>query len=115
MTPVVSCAEPEHLLQDAMPYGDLTAAVLGIGASGSIKHLFARGPIALAGIEDATAIIELPAVGSSYSRMSATILVVPEHCPFPGAGRLELHRYFMEIEAIGRWRPASTAVRIRSS
>ncbi len=59
MMPVASRAELEALLEDDVPYGDLTTEALGIGALPGIMRFVARDPMVLALAEDAAAIIEL--------------------------------------------------------
>jgi molybdenum transport protein len=59
MATVASRAELERLLEDDVPYGDLTTEALGIGKIGGIMHFSAREPMVLALAEDAAGIIEL--------------------------------------------------------
>jgi molybdenum transport protein len=59
MVTVASRAELERLLEDDVPYGDLTTEALGIGAVSGVMRLSARAPMVLALAEDAAAIIEL--------------------------------------------------------
>ncbi len=56
---VGSRAELERLLEDDVPYGDLTTDALGIGAAAGMMQFTARDPMVLAMAEDAAAIIEL--------------------------------------------------------
>ena len=59
MPTAASRAELERLLDDDVPYGDLTTEALGIGASAGVMRFVARDPMVLALVEDAAAIIEL--------------------------------------------------------
>jgi len=59
MATVASRAELERLLEDDVPYGDLTTEALGIGEAAGVMHFAARTPMVLALAEDAAAIIEL--------------------------------------------------------
>jgi molybdenum transport protein len=56
---VASRAELERLLEDDVPYGDLTTEALGIGRIDGVMHFSARAPMVLALAEDAAGIIEL--------------------------------------------------------
>lgn len=58
MVTVASRAELERLLEDDVPYGDLTTEALGIGAVSGVMRFSARAPMVLALAEDAAAIIE---------------------------------------------------------
>jgi molybdenum transport protein len=59
MATVASRAELERLLEDDVPYGDLTTEALGIAAIKGVMHFVARAPMVLAVAEDAAEIIEL--------------------------------------------------------
>jgi molybdenum transport protein len=59
MSTVASRVELERLLQDDVPYGDLTTESLSIGTSPGVMRFAARDPMVLALAEDAAAIIEL--------------------------------------------------------
>ncbi|MGA7808130.1 ModD protein [Bradyrhizobium sp.] len=59
MPTVASRSELERLLEDDVPYGDLTTEALGIGAVSGVMRFSARDPMVLALAEDAAAIIEL--------------------------------------------------------
>jgi molybdenum transport protein len=59
MVTIASRAELERLLEDDVPYGDLTTEALGIGAAKGVMHFAARAPMVLALAEDAAALIEL--------------------------------------------------------
>ena len=59
MPTVASRAELERLLEDDVPYGDLTTEALGIGASPGVMRFAARDPMVLALAEDAAAMIEI--------------------------------------------------------
>ena len=56
---VASRAQLEKLLDDDVPYGDLTTEALGIGTSSGVMRFVARDPMVLALAEDAAALIEL--------------------------------------------------------
>lgn len=59
MATVASRAELERLLEDDVPYGDLTTEALGIGNVDGVMHFGARSPMVLALAEDAAEIIAL--------------------------------------------------------
>src|SRR5262245_32893243 len=59
MATVASRAELERLLEDDVPYGDLTTEALGIGDIAGVMQFAARSPMVLALAEDAAALIEL--------------------------------------------------------
>lgn len=59
MTRVASRAELEALLQDDVPYGDLTTEALCIGHVSGVMRFAARDQMVLALAEDAAALIEL--------------------------------------------------------
>lgn len=75
MATVASRAELERLLEDDVPYGDLTTETLAIGAAAGVMAFSARSPMVLALVEDAAAIIELAGcrvemVASSGTRLA---------------------------------------------
>lgn len=57
--PAASRVELERLLRDDVPYGDLTTEALGIGDAPAVMMFRARGPMTVALVEDAAAIIEI--------------------------------------------------------
>jgi molybdenum transport protein len=59
MVPAASRSELEQLLEDDVPFGDLTTDALGIGDCQGIMRFEARDPMVLALADDAAAIIEL--------------------------------------------------------
>ncbi|MET0221762.1 MAG: ModD protein, partial [Tardiphaga sp.] len=59
MATVLSRTELEALLEDDVPYGDLTTDALGIGAASGVMRFTARDALVLALAEDAAALIEL--------------------------------------------------------
>jgi molybdenum transport protein len=67
-------AELERLLDDDVPYGDLTTEALGIGACPGVMHFSARAPMVLALAEDAAAIIELSGCGVDLHAESGAAL-----------------------------------------
>jgi molybdenum transport protein len=67
-------AELEALLQDDVPYGDLTTEALGIGAASGTMHFAARDQMALALAEDAAALIELAGARVELFAASGTVL-----------------------------------------
>jgi molybdenum transport protein len=71
---VVSRAELEALLQDDVPYGDLTTEALGIGAVSGVMRFSARDRMALALAEDAAALIELAGCRVELLAASGTVL-----------------------------------------
>lgn len=74
MTPVVSRAELERLLEDDVPYGDLTTEALGIGGSAGIMRFAARDPMVLALAKEAAAIVELAGCRVELFARSGTLL-----------------------------------------
>jgi len=59
MATVASRAELERLLDDDVPYGDLTTEALGITTIAGVMQFAARAPMVLALAEDAAGLIEL--------------------------------------------------------
>ncbi|MGX4769201.1 ModD protein [Bradyrhizobium guangdongense] len=59
MATVASRAELERLLDDDVPYGDLTSEALGITTIAGVMQFAARAPMVLALAEDAAGLIEL--------------------------------------------------------
>ena len=59
MVTALSRTELEALLEDDVPYGDLTTDALGIGAASGVMRFTARDALVLALAEDAAALIEL--------------------------------------------------------
>lgn len=74
MATVASCAELERLLEDDVPYGDLTTEALGIGAVDGVMRLSARAPMVLALAEDAAKIIELSGCCVDLCAASGSVL-----------------------------------------
>lgn len=74
MATVASRAELERLLEDDVPYGDITTEALGIGKVGGVMHFSARGPMVLALAEDAGAVIELAGCEVELFAASGTVL-----------------------------------------
>ncbi|MCG6207442.1 ModD protein [Rhodopseudomonas sp. HC1] len=57
--PAVTTAELQRLLDDDVPYGDLTTEALGIGDQAGVMAFAARDPMVLALAEDAAALLRL--------------------------------------------------------
>ncbi|RJF77715.1 ModD protein [Rhodopseudomonas palustris] len=57
--PAVTIAELERLLDDDVPYGDLTTEALGIGGQAGVMEFAARDAMVLALAEDAAALLRL--------------------------------------------------------
>lgn len=105
MATVASRAELERLLEDDVPYGDLTTEALGIGTAVGVMQFTARAPMVLALAEDAAEIIalagcevELFAVSGAMLEQGAPIL----QARGPAAGLLR------------SWKVAQTLVEIWS-
>jgi molybdenum transport protein len=89
MATVASRAELERLLEDDVPYGDLTTETLGIGASPGSMAFSARAAMVLALAEDAAAIIELAGcrvelAASSGDRLAPDAPILTAHGPAAG-------------------------------
>lgn len=74
MVTVASRAELERLLEDDVPYGDLTTDALGIGTMSGVMRFSARSSMVLALAEDAAAIIELAGCDVDLLASSGTTL-----------------------------------------
>jgi molybdenum transport protein len=89
MATVASRAELERLLEDDVPYGDLTTETLAIGAAAGVMAFSARSPMVLALVEDAAAIIELAGcrvemVASSGTRLAPGAPILTAYGPAAG-------------------------------
>jgi molybdenum transport protein len=105
MSTVASRAELESLLEDDVPYGDLTTEALGFGASPGIMRFVARDPMVLALVEDAAAIIELAGCRVELLAKSGTRLAT-------GSAILTAHG---EASALLKsWKVAQTLIEIWS-
>ncbi|MFC0239332.1 ModD protein [Rhodopseudomonas telluris] len=74
--PAVTTAELERLLDDDVPYGDLTTDALGIGGRAGVMQFTARDPMVLALAEDAAALLrlcdcEVELIAASGQRLAA--------------------------------------------
>jgi molybdenum transport protein len=74
MPTVASRSELERLLEDDVPYGDLTTESLGIGDIPGVMRFSARDPMVLALAEDAAAIIELAGCRVELFAASGSVL-----------------------------------------
>ncbi|WP_084251788.1 ModD protein [Bradyrhizobium sp. AT1] len=83
MVTVASRAELERLLEDDVPYGDLTTEALGIGAIDGVMQFTARSPMVLALAEDAAAIIAL--AGCEVELFAASGAALEQGAPILGA------------------------------
>jgi molybdenum transport protein len=112
MPTVTSRAELERLLDDDVPYGDLTTESLGIGISPGVMRFAARDPMVLALAEDAAAMIELAGCRLELYAASGTSLA-------PGASILEasgpadalLRSWKVAQTLIETWSGVATAAR----
>ncbi len=89
MATVASRAELERLLEDDVPYGDLTTETLAIGTAAGVMAFSARSPMVLALVEDAAAIIELAGcrvemVASSGTRLAPGAPILTASGPAAG-------------------------------
>lgn len=105
MATAASCAELERLLEDDVPYGDLTTEALGIGAVPGVMRFAARTPIVLALVEDAAALIELAGCRVELFATSGAILA-------QGAPILEAHGPAAAL--LRSWKVAQTLIEIWS-
>ncbi|AWL98758.1 ModD protein [Bradyrhizobium amphicarpaeae] len=105
MATVASRAELERLLEDDVPYGDLTTEALGIGAAIGVMHFSARAPMVLALAEDAAAIIAL--AGSEVELLAASGAVLEQ-----GASILEARGPAASL--LRSWKVAQTLIEIWS-
>lgn len=105
MKPAASQAELERLLEDDVPYGDLTTEALGIGEAPGIMRFEARDPMVLALVEDAAAMIEQTGCRVELWAKSGDVLV-------PRAPILTAHG---EAAALLRsWKVAQTLIEVWS-
>ncbi|RTE92038.1 ModD protein [Bradyrhizobium sp. LVM 105] len=105
MAIVASRAELERLLEDDVPYGDLTTEALGIGTIEGVMQFAARSPMVLALVEDAAAIIAL--AGCEVELFAASGAALEQGAPIleargPAAGLLR------------SWKVAQTLIEIWS-
>jgi molybdenum transport protein len=105
MPTVASRAELEHLLEDDVPYGDLTTESLGIGTAPGAMHFAARDPMVLALAEDAAAMIELAGCRVELLAASGDRLA-------PGAPILTAHGPAAAL--LRSWKVAQTLIEIWS-
>ncbi len=83
MTTAASRAELEALLQDDVPYGDLTTEALGIGTAAGVMRFTARDRMTLALAEDAAALVEL--AGARVELFAASGAVLEKGAPILSA------------------------------
>lgn len=101
MRPAASRAELERLLEDDVPFGDLTTEALGIGTLPGVMRFEARDPMVLALAEDAAAMIEQTGCRVELWARSGDMLA-------PGAAILTAHG---EAGALLRsWKVAQTLI-----
>lgn len=91
MATAASRAELERLLEDDVPYGDLTTEALGIGGAIGVMQFAARAPMVLTLAEDAAAIIAL--AGCEVELFAASGAALEQGAPIlqargPAAGLL---------------------------
>ncbi len=105
MATVASRAELERLLEDDVPYGDLTTEALGIGTASGVMRFFARDAMTLALAEDAAALIELAGCRVELFAASGGVLAhgAPILCAHGPAGAL-----------LKSWKVAQTLIEIWS-
>ncbi|MDH6263322.1 ModD protein [Bradyrhizobium sp. BR13661] len=105
MATVASRIDLERLLEDDVPYGDLTTEALGIGGMEGVMQFAARAPMVPALVEDAAAIIEL--AGCEVELFAASGAALEKGAPIlqargPAAGLLR------------SWKVAQTLIEIWS-
>jgi molybdenum transport protein len=102
---VASRAELEALLQDDVPYGDLTTEALGISAVSGVMRFAARDRMALALAEDAAALIEL--AGCRVELFAASGAMLEKGAPI-------LSAYGPASALLRSWKVAQTLIEIWS-
>ena len=105
MPTVASRAELEALLQDDVPYGDLTTEALGISAVSGVMRFAARDRMALALAEDAAALIEL--AGCRVELFAASGAMLEKGAPI-------LSAYGPASALLRSWKVAQTLIEIWS-
>ncbi|WP_454631754.1 ModD protein [Bradyrhizobium cenepequi] len=105
MPTAASRAELERLLEDDVPYGDLTTEALGIGARPGVMRFTARDPMVLALVEDAAAIIELAGCRVELFAASGTTLA---------KGAPILSAYGSASGLLRAWKVAQTLIEVWS-
>ncbi|HXW70209.1 MAG TPA: ModD protein [Methylocella sp.] len=103
--PVASSSELERLLDDDVPFGDLTTEALGIGAAPGVMRFAARDPMVVALVENAAAIIELSGCRVEVFEPSGTMLD-------PGSPILAAYGSAMAL--LRSWKVAQTLIEIWS-
>jgi molybdenum transport protein len=103
--PISPRAELERLLDDDVPFGDLTTEALGIGAFPGVMRFAARDPMVLALVEDAAAIIELSGCRVEVFELSGTML---------DPGSPILCAYGSALALLRSWKVAQTLIEIWS-
>lgn len=105
MPTVASRAQLECLLEDDVPYGDLTTEALGIGTSPGAMHFVARDAMVTALAEDAAALIEL--AGCQVELFAATGAQLAKGAPI-------LTAYGPAAALLRSWKVAQTLIEIWS-
>mgnify|MGYP005815442517 CR=1 FL=1 len=100
-----SRTELEALLQDDVPYGDLTTEALAIGAMAGVMRFTARDPMVLALAEDAAAVIEL--AGARVEPFARSGAVLEKGAPI-------LSAYGPVSTLLRGWKVAQTLIEIWS-
>jgi molybdenum transport protein len=99
--PSLSDAQLQALLQDDVPYGDLTTHSLGIGTAQAHLSFHARQPMTVCGIEEAHRLFEL--VGAKVTQVLPSGAAVP-------AGELLLQAHGTAANLHQSWKVAQTLV-----
>jgi molybdenum transport protein len=112
MSAAATTAELQRLLDDDVPYGDLTTEALGIGAQAGVMEFAARDPMVLALAEDAAAIIrlcggEVELIATSGSKLVAGAPILTARGPASGL----LRSWKVAQTLIEIWSGVATAAR----
>ncbi|KPG00828.1 pyrophosphorylase [Rhodopseudomonas sp. AAP120] len=109
---VLTTADLERLLDDDVPYGDLTTEALGIGGQPGMMEFTARDPMVLALGEDAAALLRLcgcqvELIAASGDRLAAGAPILRAH----GAAGSLLRGWKVAQTLIEIWSGVATATR----
>lgn len=110
--PAATTAELERLLDDDVPYGDLTTEALGIGAQTGVMDFTARDPMVLALAEDAAALLrlcgcEVEQIAASGDKLAAGAPILTAR----GAASCLLRGWKVAQTLIEIWSGTATATR----
>jgi len=106
-------SELEALLADDVPFGDLTTAALGIGSAAGQMTFRARGPMVVAEVESAVALLRLAGCDSVVARARSGDSLQADAVILTAAGTAEaLHRGWKVSQTlIEAWSGVASAAR----